>query len=369
MIRPFDIRDVNMIQRLRPLARTLAYETVAVDGINLLWEAVTTYLTVRRDNALLLIDRDTQPGSACFGLMHILPETNGHNGHGDSVDGLQRRAALVLMGPGPESDELVESWMYMAQEFANHAAAQGVNHIIAEPAEYGGEAEALQAAGFAPLIHQDILKLANLPEHNPMPNLPLGLRNYEKSDEALIRMLHMKTAPKLTYQAEITSDMLRTTQNNGHTWVLMHGSELVGYAALREGRRGYGLQMLFRPKAEDEALPMLQYVLSQVKPAKRGPIYCTIRAYQSWLLPILEELGFSRITSTVLMTRHTAVRVHTPVWSDAAQPITGKVVSKNQSASINRLRIDRIKIRKILLRKIERENEIKQTHARTENHG
>lgn len=342
MIRPFDIRDVNMIQRLRPLARALAYELVAVNGINLLWEAMTTYLTVRRDNALLLVDRDAQLGTDSFGLMHILPDAN--NGAGNDI--MNRRAALVLMGPNPESDAIVESWMYLAQEFASHAASQGVNHIIAEPTEYGGEAEALQAAGFAPLIHQDVLKLAHVAEHGAMPNLPTGLRNYEKSDEPLVRMLHMKTAPKLTVQAEITSDLLRSNQNSGHGWVLMHGSEIVAHAVLREGRRGYGLQILFRPKAEDDALPMLQYVLSQVKSGKRGPVYCTIRAYQSWLLPILDELRFSRITSTVLMTRHTAVRVHTPVWSQVTGQVRAGIVSKNQSASINRFKTRRMLMRK-----------------------
>ena len=346
MIRPFDIRDVNMIQRLRPLARTLAYELVAVDGINLLWEAVSSYLTVRRDNALLLVDREKAPGSDAFGLMHILPEPNNN---GDGAESVQRRAALVLMAPNPESDELVESWMYLAQEFAQQAANQGVTHIIAEPAEYGGEAEALQAAGFVPLIHQDVLKLAGVTDLSTMPNLPMGLRNYEKSDEPMVRLLHMKTAPKLTLQAEITSDLLRATQGNGHGWVLMQGSELVAHATLREGRRGYGLQVLFRPKAEDEALPMLQYVLSQVKPGKRGPVYCTLRAYQSWLLPILDELGFSHITSTVLMTRHTAARVHTPVWSDATNQVAANAVSKKPTASINQMQ--RHRVRRLLFRK------------------
>ena len=350
MIRPFDIRDVNMIQRLRPLARTLAYELVAVDGINLFWEAMSSYLTVRRDSALLLVDREKSPGSDAFGLMHILPEPNNN---GDNGDITQRRAALILMAPNPESDELMESWMYLAQEFASQAASQGVTHIIAEPAEYGGEAEALQAAGFVPLIHQDIMRLSAVSDQESMPNLPLGLRNYEKADEPLVRLLHMKTAPKLTVQAEITSDMLRATQGNGHGWVLMQGSELVAHAVLREGRHGYGLQVLFRPKAEDDAKPMLQYVLSQVKPGKRGPVYCTLRAYQSWLLPILDDLGFTQVASTVLMTRHTAARVHTPVWSDATNQVGATVVSKKPTASINQVNQvgQMARIRKSLFRK------------------
>ena len=340
MIRPFDIRDVNAIQRLRPLARTLAYELIAVDGVNLLRDAVTSYVTGGRDHNVVLVDRD-RDGADAFGLMHILSDAAQLPGNGER-NPQQHRAALIMMAPGPQSDEAVESWMYLAREFCSYAASHGVHHVIAEPPEYGGEAEALHGAGFAPLIHQDVFKLSSVENgirEQELPNVP-GLREITKADEPLIRMLHMRTAPKMTYQAEITSDLLRATTPSDEGWVLAQNNEVVGYLAIREGKRGYGLQMMFRPKAEELAKPMLQYALHRLSKRKRAPVYCTVRAYQSWVLPVLDDLGFSHITSTVLMVRHTAARVHQPVWSAIPEPAFAaatKVITRHR-ATINRVK-------------------------------
>jgi hypothetical protein len=360
MIRPFDIRDVNVIQRLRPQSRTLAYELTAVDGVNLLRDAVTSYVTGGRDNNVVLIHRNahesaatngnpTAPNIDAFGLMQIVHDPNQTDGY--------KRAALVLMAPTPDSDETLECWMHLAQEFATHAATHGVHHIVAEPTEYGGEAEALQAAGFAPLIHQDVLKLAQLDALPDPASAKLdGLRETTKVDEALIRMLHMRSAPKLTFQAELTSDLLRATTPATQSWVLTDGNgaggggggEVIGHVAVQEGRRGTGLHMLFRPKAEELALPILHHALAYVRKRKRAPVYCTVRAYQSWLLPVLDELGFVHITSTVLMVRHTAMRVQQPVWKEVpeAAAIVARAAWKNRMSALN-----------------------KKNHARTENHG
>ncbi|NJM40078.1 MAG: hypothetical protein HC853_04580 [Anaerolineae bacterium] len=295
---------MNVIQRLRPLARTLAYELLAVDGVNLLRDAVTSYVTGGRDHNVVLVDRD-RDGIEAFGLMHILRDglhapNNSHNTNNGDRSATQHRAALILMAPGPQSDESVESWMYLAREFCAYAAAHGVHHVIAEPPEYGGEAEALHGAGFAPLIHQDVLKLPALEREVELTASPLGMREAVKADEPLIRMLHMRNAPKMTYQAEITSDLLRATTPSDEGWVLVQHNEVVGHVAIREGKRGYGLQLMFRPKAEEMAKPMLQHALGRIGKRRRGPVYCTVRAYQSWVLPVLDDLGFSHVTSTVL---------------------------------------------------------------------
>jgi|GEM_PF-1202384 len=344
MIRPFDIRDVNVIQRLRPVARALAYEFMAVDGINLLRDAVTSYVTGGRDNNVVLVNRsageDGRDSAEAFGLMQLLdtPHASDADNHSHDQD-RQRRAALILMSPGPDTDELVESWMYLAQEFAAYAASHGIHHIVAEPAEYGGEAEALYGAGFVPLIHQDVLKLATIGDDIAVDKLP-GLREATKADEPLIRILHMRSAPKITYQAEITSDLLRATTPSDEGWLLEHESEVVGYVCIREGRRGHGLQLMFRPKAEDMARPMLLHVLQRIRRRRRGPVYCTVRAYQSWLLPILDELGFNHITSTMLMVRHTAARVHSPVWTGVRESaLTAKAIKR----TITRTRLNALK--------------------------
>jgi hypothetical protein len=213
-----------VLQRLRPLARTLAYELTAVEGVNLLRDVITSYVSGGRDTTVALVDRDRDGDAAldAFGLMHLLQDIQN-----SGLNGETRRAALVLMSPGPTSDQMVESWMFLARE-----------------------SEALQGAGFAPLIHQDVLKLARVPVESPESLKPIaGFREVTKADEPLIRMLHMRCAPKITYQAELTADLLRDTGRAENGWVLNHGTELVASITLRHGRRGYGLGLMFRPKA------------------------------------------------------------------------------------------------------------------------
>jgi len=330
MIRPFDIRDVSVIQRLTGLARPLACELVAVDGVNPLRDAIRSYLAGGRDHAVVLVERDSDHNVEAFGVMYVLPSVNGNGGENGAA--IHRRAALVLMAPHAQSDELMEAWMYLAQEFAAEAAQRGAHHIVAEAPEVGGEAEALQGAGFVPLIQQDVLKLANRLDAGVVPAVS-GLREQIREDEALIKALHLRAAPKMTYQAEVSFDLLRSTHRMDRGFVLMRGNELVAHVSVRQGKRGYGMQALFRPDAEDDARPTLQFALAHLLSRAQRPVYLTVRHYQSWMLPILDELGFVHVTSTMLMVRHTAVRVHQPVWAPVSSE--GAAIKNTHSASIH----------------------------------
>jgi len=330
-VRPFEIRDVSVIQRLAPLAYPLACELVAVDGVNPLREAVRAYLSAGRDHAVVLVARSPHHDLDAFGMMYVLPAVNGEgNGHDGAA---QRRAALIMMSPRAQSDALVETWMHLAQEFAVEATQRGVHHIVAEAPETGGEAEALQAAGFVPLIQQDVLKLAALPSLNALPDV-VGLREQTRDDEPLIRALHLRAAPKMTYQAEVSFDLLRITHNVDRGLVLIRDGELIAHVSVRQGRRSYGMRMLFRPEAESLAQPMLCLALARLFPHLRRPVYLTLRHYQSWLLPVLDDLGFVHLSSTLLMVRHTAARVQHPVWSPTnAAAITAAPIRLESRAS------------------------------------
>jgi len=329
MVRPFEIRDVSVIQRLTPLAHPLACELVAVDGVNPLREAVRAYLSGGRDHAVVLVARSSHHDLEAFGVMYVLPFVNGEEeGHDGAA---HRRAALVLMSPRPQSDALIETWMHLAQEFAVEATRRGVHHIVAEAPETGGEVEALQAAGFAPLIQQDVLKLAASPSLGTLPHVS-GLREQTKDDEPFIKALHLRIAPKMTYQAEVSFDLLRATHGPDRGLVVVRDGELLAHVSIRQGRRSYGMRALFRPEVSSIARPVLCHALARLLLRARRPVYLTLRHYQSWLLPVLDELGFVHLSSTVLMVRHTAARVQQPIWSSAVAEHTA--IQTTTSASM-----------------------------------
>jgi hypothetical protein len=306
MVRPFDIRDVGIVQRLGLSGRTLAYEPFAVDGLNPLREAMRAYVSPGRDHAIALVRRDQDRELDAFGLMHIIPNRN-------TSQSEPRCAALLFMAPSPATDELQDAWTGLSESFCVAAGERGAQCVVAEAPEAGREVEALTAAGFSPLIHQDIMKLASIPKDFEAPEI-LGMRKQEEKDEAYVKLLSLRVVPRLIQKAEASTDLTRLTHRTDCGFLLMSESEAIGHVSVRQGRRGSCMQVLFRPEAEDLAETALRYVLANLCGRPR-PVYCMVPSYQSWLLPIFDELGFSHVTSTVVLVKHLTARVRQPVWS------------------------------------------------------
>ncbi len=167
-------------------------------------------------------------------------------------------------------------------------------------------------------IQQDLLKL-NRPREGigQSSDLP-GLREQHKDDEPLIRLLHQRLAPKMTYAAEAALDHFAAHHHRRGGFVLARNGEVVAYVGVHHGRRGDGLQLLFRPEAEEQARPMLEHCLARLRRAA----YVTVRHYHSWLLPVLDQIGFVHVTSTMLMVRHVAAQVQQPVWTQSLEHAT-----------------------------------------------
>lgn len=319
MIRPFDLRDVSLIQRLAGQARPLALEWVAVEGVSPLREAMRAYLSRGHDGTVVLVERSPAHGVEAFGLMQTSATS------GEPSDGSHPRGAvIVMMSPRPDTHEYVEAWGYLVHEFVVEAAARGLHHIVAEAAEGSSEWLALHAASFAPLIQQDVLKLSPGRSLEAAPHVP-GLREQTKDDEPGVRALHARLAPKMTYHAELSFDALGASTRRDHGFVFVHGSEMLAHIAIHQGRRGYGLQLRFRPEAEPFAESILRCVLAHHTRHAQRPVYVTVRQHHSWLLPILDRLGFTHIASNVLMVRHIARHVQQPVWSQTLELETATV--------------------------------------------
>ena len=142
-----------------------------------------------------------------------------------------------------------------------------------------------------------------------------GLRPVERNDAPLIRALHIRCAPRLTWAAESSLDALLGVMNVQRGFVLVRSNEVVGHIGFWHGRRGRAMQCLFRPEYEEIAGAVLRRVLGTVH--YRRSTYCCVRSYQSWLAPVLTELGFVHVSSNQVMMRHSAPRVQAPVWSVA----------------------------------------------------
>lgn len=323
-IRLFDIRDVSLVQRVSPIGRPLAYEPVAVHGLNPLREAMRSYVSAGYDRTVALIRRDPDARELdSFGLMSVVPS------HGNDHDDA-KYAAMLFLAPYPQNDDLTDAWAELAEAFVVYAGEHGVQCIVAETPEAGNEAEALHRVGFSPLMHQDIMKLGALPEEMETPDV-IGLRALEERDETYVKLLSMRVVPKLVQKAEGNTDLTRLTHHTDCGFILLRNQEPMAHISLQQGRRGYGMQMMFRQEAEDVAEPVLQYALANLCDKSRRPVYCMVPTYQSWLLPILDNLGFTHITSNAIMVKHTTKRVRQPVWSLQTSQANTKLIVKSDS--------------------------------------
>ncbi len=326
MVRLFDIRDVSVVQRLSPLGRALAYEPVAVEGLSPLREAMRSYAAASTDNRLVMVRRSQEPDAEAFGLMQLMADESG------SASTAQRFGVLLYVAPTPRNETVAAAWIDLVQAMLPLAAARGAMHVIAEAPDEGYELGALQCVGFSPLVHQDVMKLAHVPGKLDAKGVA-GLREQREGDDPLIRLLAMRTVPKPIQKTESSSDLTRMMYRVDCGFMLFEQNELAGQVSFRRGKRGYGMQAMFQASAEPLVEATLQYALAQLcGRAQNRPVYCTVPSYQSWLLPILDKLGFSHVTSNVLMIRHTAATVQQPVWTIGAKAHARKALPGQPNA-------------------------------------
>lgn len=316
-LRHFDLRDIGTVQRLSTQGRALAYEPAASDGILPLREAMRAYVSAGYDKTVALIRRDQAAKELdAFGLMELIPAHSQQRA---------RYASMLFMSPSPRTEDQLNAWAELMDMFVTIAMDLGALCIVAEVAEGSSEANALQRIGFNHLIHHDIMKLGALPVEMEAAEV-IGLRSQQDADEAHIRLLSMRIVPKLIQKEEGTTDLTRLTHRIDCGFMLMRNQEPLANVSIRQGRRGYVMQPLFRPEAEDLAEPALRYILANLCDRNRKPVYCMVPTYQSWLLPVLDVLGFTHITSNAIMVKHTTARVRQPVWAIKAARANGNLI-------------------------------------------
>lgn len=317
-IRLFDLRDVSTVQRLSAFGRALAYEPIAGEGLSPLREAMRAYVSAGYDRTIALIRRDTVSKELdTFGLMTLLPSRNQDH---------PQYASMLYMAPTPHTNDHVNAWTEIAEAFVAMAIEYGAHCVVAEAHESSLEAEALRNAGFSHLVHQDIMKLGALPLEMDSEEVA-GLRRQIERDELLIHLLSMRVVPKLVQMAEGNTDPTRLNHRVDCGFILLRNQEPMANVSLRQGRRGHVMQVLFRAETEDVVEPVISYALAHLCDRTRRPVYCMVPSYQSWILPTLDRLGFTHVTSNSIMVRHTTARVRQPVWAVQASRANGKLIN------------------------------------------
>ncbi len=320
MIRPFDLRDLPLVSQLEHQGIPLHTEFALTRQPRPLQSALAGFFSLNSRHGLrTYILREEDDEAQHCGFVQLRECEPGQHG------------IITYIAPNLQAnDHGVEVWGHLLDYAAAQAGRLGVQHLIAEAAEDSDAVEALQRAGYAIYLRQDILRLKRT--RLTISAEPI-LRPGESRDEWDVQQLYMNTVPRLAQQAEGLPRLSRT--GAVRSYVMEDRQEIVAYLQIRRGPDGAWFKVFVHPRAEMKAAAVIEYGLSLIGSNWNAPIYCGVRRYQEWLHRPLESLGFELFGSTVVMVKHLvslisepeldrmkihAIESHAKVTAHVAQP-------------------------------------------------
>jgi len=183
---------------------------------------------------------------------------------------------------------------YLSAQLIEH----GVLRILADIDENAAAYESLRNAGYAVYCRQRVweMKDGNIPNGKQTP-----WQMADDQDFLNVHSLYHNIVPPLVQQVE----PFPSNQTIG--MVYKANGEVMGYVEPNYGHSGIWLQPLIHPDLENlhevlsELIRALPYRFSR-------PVFICVRSYQSWLEPVLEDLGAEAGPRQAVMVKHLAIQ-------------------------------------------------------------
>ncbi|MGQ0602707.1 MAG: hypothetical protein ACT4QE_13565 [Anaerolineales bacterium] len=282
MIRPFDWRDVTLIQQL-------SEQGVCLDSIarltrenQPLQNALLAYVMPGAGAPTLIWKKD---GQAAFGQLRHRP--------GEQI----ARALFISPAWSPDND----GWYALIDRLAVEAGRRGGHNLIAEVDEASSEFEALRLAGFAIYARQTVWRLTG----DMAVSAPsLAMRAATTADGIAVSVLYSNVVPRLVQQVE-------PAPKAGRGFVFEREGEVIAFLDVRRGPLGIWVEPYLHPEAYDLSEAMLYSALHDLGGANRAgrPVYVCVRRYQDWLQDILQLAHFETLGSQAGMVKRLVARV------------------------------------------------------------
>lgn len=199
-------------------------------------------------------------------------------------------AKLLYLAPSsklddPQLPELIEHLTKQAGEWK-------ALHVIAELDETNRAFPSLRKAGFSVYAWQRLWDVSQVQETES--NLPGSWRRMASIDLTAVQNLHYQIVPQLLHPIE-------PAPNRPSGFV---HDELKCFANITSGMYGIVLTPLIHPDEDDAA----EKIISLIKYVSNGnrKMYLNVRSYQTWLEPVLEDLGAKPSPRQAVMVKHLA---------------------------------------------------------------
>lgn len=307
MIKPFDVRNVPLVNKLQDQGLLLNLEETLTQTYRPLLAALAGWLPLQEAGVSTYVCDEMEGDRRMTGFAQVR---------------LRKRAEsdVVYLAPSlSAAGEATTIWRRLLEKLCREAGEQGIQRIFARLPEDGLEVAAFQMAGFSIYTQEDIFRLAKMPSGLPRPEKKT-VRPQQPADGWGLQGLYAAIAPRLVQQVEnltakkweaTPGPWLRPARREG--WVLEDKGKVIGYVRIRQGQTGHWLEMLLHPQAYERADELVGQSLSFLAEYPPLPIYCCLRRYQGGLRFPLEAQGFQLFASQCVMIKHTTVRVKKPV--------------------------------------------------------
>ncbi len=306
MIRPFDLRDTNLVTRLQQIGTPLDIEEQLTHPRSPLRAVLlSSVLSPHTGPSTFILDQQDENGRL-LGLAQVRLRPD------------RPERDVVFMAPALDTGNGGNHaiWQRLLTHLCVQAAEKGCLSLYASLPVDSNEFQLFKTVGFAEYCQEDIYQLR---PDSPQPALTsaLPLRRQESADGWGLQKLYAALTPRSVQNAEGLAQGLwglgprnwgETGQREGYVWEA--GGEIVGALHLRRGKQGFWVRTLLHLDALDQARPLAEAALKLTTHQNpRLPVYFAQRQYQIGWQTTLLDLGFQPFTSQTLVVKPMTVRL------------------------------------------------------------
>jgi hypothetical protein len=201
-------------------------------------------------------------------------------------------AKLLYLAPSsrlndPELPDLIEHLVTQAGEWE-------AVHVMAEIEESSDVFPALRAAGFSVYAWQRLWDVSQIEKTET--GSKSGWRRMKSVDLPAVQSLHYQIVPPLLHPVEPAPKRIGG---------FIHTEDMTCYASISAGMYGIVLTPLVHPH-ERHASQKISALIAGLPDRRGRKVYLNVRSYQTWLEPVLADLGAQFSPRQAVMVKHLA---------------------------------------------------------------
>lgn len=301
-IRPLDFLDLPTIARYRNDVLTLDSARALTRGHPLGAMGLLAYINPSR-HLYAAIDSNNNE-TILGGVIHTRGETF---------------AKLLYLAPASNLND--SQLPALIEHLSAQAGEWQAAHIIAEVDETSDVFPALRMAGFSVYAWQRVWDVSLLEKTGS--NSSTSWRRMQSVDLHGVQSLHYQIVPQLLHPVEPAPNRVQGYVHEG----------MRCFANITSGMYGIALTPLIHPE-ENGVSEKIVSLISNL-PGRGRPIYLNVRSYQTWLEPVLEDLGAKASARQAVMVKHLAHLVKN------GQPVrTLPTTAGVQPSRMSRMKVD-----------------------------